>query len=285
MALLEIKHCSKRFRDVCALRDVSCSFDKGIYGLIGANGAGKSTLFKILTTSLKQDEGEVLYQGISIDKLKQEYRSHIGYMPQNQRGYEQLSASQFLYYMAALKGIKKEDAKQQIEELAVKVHLNQDLHRKIKGFSGGMRQRLLFMQALLGDPDILILDEPTAGLDPYERIVMRNHIFDISHDKIVIIATHVMQDIEYIADEVLLLKKGELLFQGESEILIEEMEGYVHEKEIAFSELEYYQKQFQIARMVRMKNGIRIRYLSKEKQKDFLPADMEDVYLHTMMDQ
>ncbi|WP_158553800.1 ATP-binding cassette domain-containing protein [Absiella sp. AM29-15] len=284
MALLEIKHITKTFQDVCALQDITCSFDKGIYGLIGANGAGKSTLFKILTTSLIPDEGEILYQGTSIQQLKQEYRSHIGYMPQNQKGYGQLSAYQFLYYIAALKGLKNNETKRQIIELAEKVHLENDLHRKIKNFSGGMRQRLLFMQALLGNPDILILDEPTAGLDPYERIIMRNHIFDISHNKTVIIATHVMQDIEYIADEILLLKKGKLIFQGKSELLIEQMEGYVHEKQIALSELENYQKQYQIVRMIRVNKGIRIRYLSNEKQEGSVGADLEDVYLHTMID-
>ena len=131
---------------------------------------------------------------------------------------------------------------------------------------------------------ILILDEPTAGLDPYERIIMRNHIFDISHNKTVIIATHVMQDIEYIADEILLLKKGKLIFQGKSELLIEQMEGYVHEKQIALSELENYQKQYQIVRMIRVNKGIRIRYLSNEKQEGSVGADLEDVYLHTMID-
>lgn len=230
MALLEVHNISKSFKDIRALDHLTCSFNKGIYGLIGANGAGKSTLFHILTTSMRQDEGDILYNGKSIRNLKREYRSHIGYMPQNQKGYEQLSAKQFLYYMAALKGMKKEDASKQIAILADKVHLKEHLHRKMSDYSGGMRQRLLFMQALLGNPDILILDEPTAGLDPYERIVMRNHIFDISHDKVVIIATHVMQDIEYIADEILLMKKGKLLYQGESSTLIEELSGHVHEK-------------------------------------------------------
>ncbi|MEF2782489.1 MAG: ATP-binding cassette domain-containing protein [Clostridium sp.] len=284
MSLLEIKDISKSFKDIHALDHVTCSFDKGIYGLIGANGAGKSTLFHILTTSLKADEGDVLYDGKSIYELKKEYRSHIGYMPQNQKGYEQLSAKQFLYYMAALKGMKKEDTSRQIAELADKVHLKEHLHRKMSDYSGGMRQRLLFMQALLGNPDILILDEPTAGLDPYERIVMRNHIFDISKDKIVIIATHVMQDIEYIADEILLLKKGKLLYQGDSGTLIEKLNGYVCEKNIVMEELESYQKQYRIARMIRMKDKVRIRYLSDKIIKDSVEADLEDVYLFYMMD-
>lgn len=284
MALLDICEVTKTFKDVCALDHVSCSLNKGIYGLIGANGAGKSTLFHILTTSMESTSGEVLYNGCPIRKLKREYRAHIGYMPQNQKGYEQLSAKQFLYYMAALKGMKKAEAAKQIELLAEKVHLQGELHRNMAQYSGGMRQRLLFMQALLGDPDILILDEPTAGLDPYERIAMRNHIFDISHDKTVMIATHVMQDIEYIADEILLLKKGKLLYQGAGDALIERLQGHVHERVVPFDKLEAFQKTYRITRMLRKQEGVRVRYLTDKKEKEFVAADMEDVYLYYMME-
>lgn len=282
MAILEIKGLSRSFGKVEALKDITFSLDKGIYGLIGANGAGKSTLFRILTTSLEPSSGDIFYNGKSIFQDASHYRARIGYMPQQHRAYDHLSALQFLYYMAALKGIGKNDAKEQIEMLSKKVHLEDVLSRKIGGYSGGMRQRLMFIQALLGNPEILILDEPTSGLDPYERIIMRHHIFDISQDKIVIIATHVMQDIEYIADELILLKKGQLLLQSDSVSLLEELEGHVQEIIIPEDELEAFRKRETVARMTKTKEGIRVRYISRDKKEGAVSADLEDVYLHYM---
>lgn len=284
MAILEIKHVEKRFKDVHALCDISISFEKGIYGLIGANGAGKSTLFQILTTSMNPTSGEILYQNEPISKNAALYRSKIGYMPQNHKAYDHLSALQFLYYMASLKGMKKQAAKQEIQQLAQSVHLLDELPRKIGTYSGGMRQRLMFIQALLGDPEILLLDEPTAGLDPYERISMRNHIFHIAKDKTVIIATHVMQDIEFIANELILLKKGKILRQESGASLLEQLQGHVHEVIVDEQALETFQKQEKIARMVKTKEGIRVRYISKEKKEGYVNADLEDVYLHFMIE-
>lgn len=277
--MLEIKNLYKNYGKVEALKDVSFSLDKGIYGLIGANGAGKSTLFKILTTSIDRTSGEVLYDGKDINENSALYRKKIGYMPQQHKSYDHLTALQFLYYMAALKGIEKKEAEVQIQELSKKVHLDDVLKRKIGTYSGGMRQRLMFIQALLGNPEILILDEPTSGLDPYERIVMRNHIFDIAEGKIVLIATHVMQDIEYIADELLFLKKGQLLKKNSSEVLLEEMEGFVVEEIVLEDNLKVFIKDKKVTRMTRIKEGVRVRYISEEK-KGNVHADLEDLYLY-----
>ena len=277
--MLEIKNLYKNYGKVEALKDVSFSLDKGIYGLIGANGAGKSTLFKILTTSIDRTSGEVLYDGKDINTDSALYRKKIGYMPQQHKSYDHLSALQFLYYMAALKGIEKKEAEVQIQELSEKVHLKEVLKRKIGTYSGGMRQRLMFIQALLGNPEILILDEPTSGLDPYERIVMRNHIFDIAEGKIVLIATHVMQDIEYIADELLFLKKGQLLKKNRSEVLLEEMEGHVVEEIVLEEYLKAFIKDKKVTRMTKIKEGVRVRYISEEK-KGNVHADLEDLYLY-----
>lgn len=277
--MLEIKNLYKNYGKVEALKDVSFSLDKGIYGLIGANGAGKSTLFKILTTSIDRTSGEVLYEGKDINENSALYRKKIGYMPQQHKSYNHLTALQFLYYMAALKGIEKKEAEVQIQELSEKVHLSDVLKRKIGTYSGGMRQRLMFIQALLGSPEILILDEPTSGLDPYERIVMRNHIFDIAEGKIVLIATHVMQDIEYIADELLFLKKGQLLKKNSSEVLLEEMEGFVIEEIVLENNLKSFIKNKKVTRMTKIKEGVRVRYISEEK-KGNVHADLEDLYLY-----
>ena len=284
MTLLEVKNVSKRYGKIEALKDVSFVLDKGIYGIIGPNGAGKSTLFKILTTSIEQSSGEILYDGKDISKEGALYRKKIGYMPQQHKSYDHLSAIQFLYYMAALKGITKQEAKSQIETLSKRVHLEDVLGRKIGSYSGGMRQRLMFIQALLGDPEIVLLDEPTSGLDPYERIVMRNHIFDIAQDKIVLIATHVMQDIEYIADELLLIRGGKLIQKNSSVILLEELNGLVCEKIVKEEELNVFIQSHKIARMTKTKEGIRVRYISKEKKEEALHADLEDLYLHYMCD-
>lgn len=281
--VIEVKSVTKRFNDVVALSDVSFSLDKGIYGIIGPNGAGKSTLFHIMTTLMECDEGSVLYNGVKIKDLKGKYRAEIGYMPQAQRGYEHMKAIQFLYYIAALKGLKKQEAYDQITQLAKQVSLENDLHKKIGAYSGGMRQRLLFIQALLGNPSIIILDEPTAGLDPYERIKMRNYIAEVSEDKIVIIATHVMQDIEFIAKEVVLLCKGKIKCKGSCEQLIESLNGHVHEKVVKESELDAMQEQYKIARITRTNEGLLVRYIQKEAQEGYVIADMEDVYLYYMM--
>lgn len=284
MAKLEFKNLNKNYGKVEALKNVSFSLDKGIYGLIGANGAGKSTLFKILTTSIDRTNGEVLYNDKDISKEGAVYRKKIGYMPQQHKSYDHLTALQFLYYMAALKGIDRKIADAQIKALSEKVHLEDVLKRKIGTYSGGMRQRLMFIQALLGNPEILILDEPTSGLDPYERIVMRNHIFDVSNDKIVLIATHVMQDIEYIADELLLLKKGELIAKGSSITLLENLEGLVHEEVVEDGKLDSFIKNKKVARMTKTKEGIRVRYISEEDRKGNVHADLEDLYLYYMND-
>lgn len=281
--ILEVKNIYKSFQGVHALSDISFSLQEGIYGLIGANGAGKSTLFRILTTSVLPDKGNIICMDKPIQQHQEWYRSQIGYMPQNQKGYDHFTALQFLYYMAALKGLNKKDVKQQIQTLCSYVHLTKHLHRKLHTYSGGMKQRLMFMQVLLGNPKILLLDEPTAGLDPYERIVMRNLIFEVSQKKTVILATHVMQDIEYIADELLLLKKGKLLCQTSSMQLIEELKGYVHEVYIPNEKLHDFQRKHKIVRMVKTKEGVRVRYISKEKEEYAVEADLEDVYLHYMV--
>ena len=218
--MLELKNLNKLYGKKVALKDFSYLFENGIYGLLGANGAGKSTLMNLITDNVKRDSGEILYDGKEILGMGSSYREILGYMPQQQGFYENFSARMFLYYMAELKGIKKKEAKKQIEELLMIVNLSDVADKKIGGFSGGMKQRVLLAQALLGNSKILILDEPTAGLDPKERVNFRSYIQKLSENKIILLATHVVSDVEAIADRILVMKDGELVADDSPEKLV-----------------------------------------------------------------
>lgn len=208
---LELVNLTKSYKGKRALDHFSYRFGTGIYGLLGSNGAGKSTLMNIVTRNLKSDEGQIFWDGAEAGTLKQRYIAHIGYMPQQQSVYENLTLMRFMYYMAALKGMAKKQAAEQIRQLLDRVGLWEDRNRYLGGFSGGMKQRALIAQALLGNPDLIILDEPTAGLDPLQRMAVREMIRELAENKIVIISTHVISDIEPIAKEILMIKDGKLL--------------------------------------------------------------------------
>lgn len=220
---LRIEGLTKQYEQKKALDAFSVTFTEGLYGILGANGAGKSTLMNLITDNISRTSGEILFDGTDILKLGKAFRTKVGYMPQQQGFYEQFSGRAFLHYMAELKEIPRKQAKVQVEELLKLVNLDGDAHRKVGGYSGGMKQRLLLAQALLGDPSILILDEPTAGLDPKERIRLRNYIADLGRNKIVLLATHIVSDIETIAGQVVLMQDGKLVRQGSVEELLEEM--------------------------------------------------------------
>ena len=216
---LKLEHISKEYKNTTALDDFSMTFSEGIYGLLGPNGAGKSTLMKLITRNIKPTAGEIYLDGTDIHTLKREYQRLIGYMPQQQSIYTFYTGRMFLAYMGLLKGVEKKVLNDEIEKYASKVNLLDVLDRKVGTYSGGMKQRLLIAQAFLGDSKIIIFDEPTAGLDPKERIHVRNLIHDNSAGKIILIATHVVQDIEDIASQIMLLKKGVLIEMAAPEIL------------------------------------------------------------------
>lgn len=216
---LKLEHISKEYKNTTALDDFSMTFSEGIYGLLGPNGAGKSTLMKLITRNIKPTAGEIYLDGTDIHTLKREYQRLIGYMPQQQAIYPFYTGRMFLAYMGLLKGVEKKVLNDEIEKYASKVNLLDVLDRKVGTYSGGMKQRLLIAQAFLGDSRIIIFDEPTAGLDPKERIHVRNLIHDNSAGKIILIATHVVQDIEDIASQIMLLKKGVLIEMAAPEIL------------------------------------------------------------------
>ncbi len=230
---LSISNISKSYGKNRALSDFSAELEPGIYALLGPNGSGKSTLMNILTDNLSADEGKIFFRDSEngemrdVKKMGAEFREKLGFMPQYPGLYPNFTVERFLYYMATLKGMKTEDAKRQIPELLSAVELVDVPRRKIGALSGGMKQRLALAQAMLGDPSILILDEPTAGLDPKQRISIRNYISKTAFDKIVLIATHVVSDIEFIARDVIMLKKGVIVDSAPPHELTKKIEGKV----------------------------------------------------------
>ena len=222
---LHIDNLTKKYGEKVALNDFSFVFRCGIYGIIGANGAGKTTLMNLITDNVKRDSGSILWEGEDILKLGASFRATVGYMPQQSGIYPEYSAREFLRYIAELKELPRREAHAQIEEILQIVNLQDVAHKRVGGYSGGMKQRALLAQALLGNPKILILDEPTAGLDPKERLRLRSYIKALSSDKIVFLTTHIVSDIESIADEILLLKDGSLIKHGTPHELISRVNG------------------------------------------------------------
>lgn len=271
-----------------ALRDFSMNFCPGVYGLLGANGAGKSTLMNLITQNLHTNQGKITWNGQDISTIGKEYRNILGYMPQQQNLYDNFTGDEFMWYMAALKGLKKKEAKERIDKLLHTVNLDDKKYQRIRSYSGGMKQRLLIAQALLNNPSILIMDEPTAGLDPKERIRIRNFISEIATGKIVIIATHVISDIEFIAKEILLVRKGELLRQGSPKVLLEELKGKVWNTYLSGEELEELEKcenpKMKIVSLTYAGDTICVRILSDTKltmgRVEVAQPTLEDVYLY-----
>lgn len=286
MPKLEIKNISKTYKKgtVKALDDFSVTLTPGVYGLLGPNGAGKSTLMNIITDNLNSDSGKVLYNDEDIKKLGKNYRTVLGYMPQQQGLYDDFTLNRFLWYMSALKGLKKKEAKDKITSLLDTVNLTDSAHKKLGGFSGGMKQGALIAQALLNDQKILILDEPTAGLDPKERIRIRNFVSEIAEDKIVLISTHVVSDIEFIAKEIILLKQGKLVSHDTCPNLVSEIENKVVEVEIDREELKYYQDNYRVSNLYHNGEKIVVRLVTDNPPENhyskIVKPTLEDLYLY-----
>lgn len=217
---LKLSDLTKKYGSKLALDGFSYTFHAGIYGILGANGAGKSTLMNLITDNVHRDGGEILYGGTDVLKLGNDFRSLLGYMPQQQGLYESMTAETFLTYMARLKRIPGRNIKDEITRVLALTNLSDVRHAKIYSFSGGMKQRVLLAQAMLGEPKVLILDEPTAGLDPKERVRLRNYIFELSKNRIVLLATHIVSDIEAIAGDIILMKEGKIMLTGSPQELI-----------------------------------------------------------------
>ncbi len=282
MVTLELKSIQKSYGKKTVLNDISCEFDKGVYGLLGPNGAGKTTLISIIVNILNADGGNVIFEGNNIKKLGSAYFENIGYLPQYPSFYRNYTAQEFLEYIAVIKGIKGKKAKQRIDDLFELVNLKDEKNKKVGAFSGGMRQRLGIAQALINDPKLLILDEPTAGLDPKERIRFRNLISRVSTDKTVIIATHIVQDIESIAEKVVLINSGRIICNDTPEALIETVNNKVWQFEIAHNEIEECLSKYLVSNVQCTKQGFCIKAVGEKPCEDAVISmgTLEEVYLN-----
>jgi len=284
--VLKVRDITKSYDGREILHNVSFNIrNRERVALLGANGAGKSTMFGMLTDNLRPDKGSITADGEDIYKMGADYRAKIGYMPQQQSLYEAFTAEKFLWYMAALKGMNRKDAREQIENLLEVVNLKEERYKKLKYFSGGMKQRILLAQALLNDPEILILDEPTAGMDPEERIRIRNFISGCAKDKIVLLATHVVADVENMAREILLIKNGKIVRRDTPQKFLAELEHKVYNVLVTEREGEEYQNSgARIISVTLTEKGHRLRIISADALKtgnveEVYPC-LEDVYLY-----
>ena len=279
---LHFENVDKSYGKNHALDHFTATLTPGIYALMGPNGSGKSTLINILTDNLKSDSGEITYDGENTLKMGVKFREKLGFMPQYPGMYPNFTVEKFLWYMATLKGLKKDEAARQIAEVLEAVELADVPNRKISALSGGMKQRLALAQAVLGDPEILILDEPTAGLDPKQRIAIRNYIAKIALQKIVLIATHVVSDVEYIAKEVIFLKKGKITDLAPAHELAAKIDGKVWELTCKSEDVPKLQQTYRVINIAQTEVGVTLRVLSDstpEGDAKTVAPTLEDYYL------
>lgn len=281
---LSIDRLTKHYGRKIAVDCVSTVLKPGMYGLLGENGAGKTTLMRMLCAILEPTSGEVFLDGREVSSMGADYRDLLGYLPQDFGYYPNYTAREFLLYMAVLKGIPRDRAKKRVKELLETVGLQDVEAKKIKTFSGGMKQRVGIAQALLNHPKILILDEPTAGLDPKERVRFRNLISDYAKDRIVILSTHIVSDIEAIADEVLLMRRGKLVSQGTVCELTKKAEGKVWELAVSPAEAARWQEKAAVANLRHEGEQVILRILSDDRPAEAAvrcEATLEDLYLQS----
>ena len=281
---LELRGLTKTYGELTALDHVDFTFTEGIYGILGANGAGKSTMMNLLTDNISRTGGEILFEGTDILKLGKDFRRVLGYMPQQQGYYEHMTAQTFLSYMADLKAIPKRRARREIDKLLEITGLSGARHKKLGGFSGGMKQRVLLAQALLGGPKVVILDEPTAGLDPKERIRIRNFISSLSRGRIILLATHIVSDIESISDRILMMKKGRVVGVDTPANLIDSVADKVKELPCGAVGLERMQRWYRVGNVFQRNGETWVRVVGDQLpvEGDFVPdrLTLEDVYLY-----
>lgn len=280
---LEIRRLSKRYGKKTAVSGVELSITPGVWGLIGANGAGKTTLMRMLAGILPPSSGRVLYDGVDIRDLGEAYRDALGYLPQSFGFYPEFTVTDYLEYVAALKGIGRPECRKKTEELLELLSLTEVRKKKIKKLSGGMQRRVGIAQAMLNDPDVLILDEPTGGLDPGERVRFRNFLSEFAQGRIVLISTHIVSDVEYIAAQNVIMKEGKVICAGKTEELLEAVAGKVFTAVIRQDELPRYEEAVRIVSMKGEPGGqVGVRYISDAPEiPGSLPAEprLEDLYL------
>lgn len=282
MDMLTISDVGKEYGNFTALQNMNLQLENGIYGLLAPNGAGKTTLIKMLVTLIKPTSGEILYNGKPIEVLGESYRELIGYLPQHFGYYKHYTPQKYLRYLAALKGMEKSVVEQRIDEVLEMVALSDVKHKKMRKFSGGMIQRVGIAQALLGNPKILILDEPTAGLDPKERARFRHLLSDLARERIILISTHIVSDIESIANEIVMIRNQTLLYKGDVATICESLQGKIYEVAMPYETFTDFRKQHLTLKEKQEQGQMLVRFYAPESKevgwKQAMP-ELEDVFL------
>lgn len=283
MHRLELNGIEKRFGDRIAVQSTELCLENGVYGLLGENGAGKTTLMRMICGILKPDRGSVCCDGMDIRRMGKEYRGLLGYLPQDFGYYGDFSVWRFLHYMAALKALPEHWAKQRMEELLELVDLKDCRKQKLRTCSGGMLKRVGIAQALLNEPEILVLDEPTAGLDPKERVRFRNIISSLGKNRIVLLSTHIVSDVDYIADQILIMRKGEIIRKGMQRQLAKEAGQIAWKCRVPEEKAEAYGEKFIVSNLRNCGEGAELRIVSERKpfpDAEGEEASLEDLYLY-----
>lgn len=280
---LTLQNITKKYERALVLNDISLTLKPGIYGLLGANGAGKTTLFRIICRLMEPTHGSIKFNGKNVNQQAEAYRTNLGFLPQDFSYYPDFTGMRFMLYIAALKGMNNTVAKKRSLELLKQVGLEEMKDIKIRKYSGGMKQRLGIAQAMLNNPQILILDEPTVGLDPKERVKFRKLISSFANNKIVILSTHIVADVEYIADEIIVLKKGMILNKGTTDILLKEIQNHVWECFVNMDQINLFEDKFIVSNRKYTENGAVLRIVSTNQPalnaKKVEPS-LEDLYLY-----
>lgn len=280
---LTLQNITKKYERVLVLNDISLTLKPGIYGLLGANGAGKTTLFRIICRLMEPTHGSIKFNGKNVNQQAEAYRTNLGFLPQDFSYYPDFTGMRFMLYIAALKGLNNTVAKKRSLELLKQVGLEEMKDIKIRKYSGGMKQRLGIAQAMLNNPQILMLDEPTVGLDPKERVKFRKLISSFANNKIVILSTHIVADVEYIADEIIVLKKGMILNKGTTDILLKEIQNHVWECFVNMDQINLFEDKFIVSNRKYTENGAVLRIVSTNQPalnaKKVEPS-LEDLYLY-----
>ncbi len=270
-------------RDFWGLKDFSLEIGPGILGLLGPNGAGKSTLMRMLATITRPTQGTITWEGVDTVKSPDPLRAVLGYLPQDFGIYPNLTAIEFLEYMAAIKGLETHAARRRIDELLLVTNLVEAARRPLGGYSGGMKQRVGIAQALLNDPQLLIVDEPTVGLDPEERVRFRHLLSDLSGERVVILSTHIVSDVEATATRIVLVNKGRLLLAASPEDLLKELDGKVWEWTVGSDQLPVVKSKYIVSGTIRRSDGVQVRVISAaqpEPSAHSIAPNLEDAYLH-----